>query len=77
MNDQERIQWVDNDEGLHNEWKRSKLSKREFVKRNRAMLTEAINNVTSGKKPAHYLAYPSLLELINDCKFKEALARLR
>lgn len=57
MNNTEREQWIDNDEGLYNWWKRSKLSKRKFIQENRAEIDEAINNVQSGKKPAHYLAY--------------------
>lgn len=58
MNNTEREQWIDNDEGLYNWWRSSKLSKRKFIKENRAEIDAAINNVTSGKKPAHYLAYP-------------------
>lgn len=57
MNNTEREQWVDNDEGLYNWWKRSKLSKRKFIQENRAEIDEAINNVLGNKKPAHYLAY--------------------
>lgn len=57
MNNTEREQWIDNDEGLYRWWKSSRLSKREFIKQNRAEIDEAINNVTGNKKPAHYLAY--------------------
>lgn len=57
MNNTKREQWIDNDEGLYNWWKSSKLSKREFIKQNKAEIDAAINNVTSNKKPAHYLAY--------------------
>lgn len=57
MNNTEREQWIDNDEGLYNWWKRSKLSKRKFIQESRAEIDEAINNVQNGKKPAHYLAY--------------------
>ena len=57
MNNTERNQWIDNDEGLYNWWKSSRLSKREFIRQNRAEIDAAIANVTSGKKPAHYLAY--------------------
>lgn len=56
MNNTDREQWIDNDEGLYNWWKSSRLSKRAFIKENRAAIDEAINNVTSGSKPAHYLA---------------------
>lgn len=57
MNDTERAQWIDNDEGLYNWWRSSRQPKRQFIAENRAAITEAIENVTSGKKRAHYLAY--------------------
>ena len=50
MNDTERAQWVDNDEGLYN-WKRStRLSMREFVKQNREEIDSCINRVLHPKK---------------------------
>lgn len=56
-NDEERRDWIDNDEGLYN-WKRSSgLSMREFIRQNRVEIDAAIDNVTCGHKPAHYLAY--------------------
>lgn len=57
LNDNDRAQWIDNDEGLYDLWRASGLSKREFIRRNRPMLTEAITNVLDNKKPAHYLKY--------------------
>jgi hypothetical protein len=57
MNDGERSDWVDNDEGLYREWKRSRKPKRVWIKENRKLIDECIRNVTSGKKPAHYLEY--------------------
>ena len=57
MNNQEREQWIDNDEGLYRWWKSSKLSKRAFIKANRAKIDTVIRNVTEGMKPPHYLAY--------------------
>lgn len=50
-------QWIDNDEGLYRWQRRSGLSKRAFIKQNRAELEQAIRNVTEGRKPAHYLWY--------------------
>lgn len=50
-------QWIDNDEGLYNWWKRSRQGKREFIRDNRAELESCIRRVTDGTKPAHYLAY--------------------
>jgi hypothetical protein len=57
MNNNEREQWIDNDEGLYNWWRRSHQSKREFIKENREAIDAAIGNVTGNHKPAHYLAY--------------------
>lgn len=58
MNDEERRLWVLNDEGLYLWHRRSGLSMREFIRQNRAELDEVIGNVTSGRRPGHYLAYP-------------------
>lgn len=49
--------WLDNDEGLYNWFRRSRLSKREFIKQHRNELKECISSVVSGEKPAHFLAY--------------------
>lgn len=57
MNNREREQWIDNDEGLYCWWKQSGLSKREFIKQNREEIDRCIENVTGGSKPAHYLRY--------------------
>lgn len=58
-NDEEREQWVDNDEGLYRLMQQSALSKRVFVRSNRPKIDEVIDNVRGGVKPAHYLAYPT------------------
>ena len=42
LNDSDREEWVRNDEGLHNMWKRSRLSMRKFVRENRAVLDSII-----------------------------------
>lgn len=57
MNNTERAQWIDNDEGLYRWWKSSRQSKRQFIQENREEIDQAIGNVTDGRKPAHYLAY--------------------
>ena len=57
MNDAERENWVDNDEGLYSLWRSSRKSKRKFIRANRAMIDTAIINVTTGQQPAHYLKY--------------------
>lgn len=62
MNDSERADWVNNDEGLYNKWKRSGLSMSKFVRKNRHLIDEVIQNVSSGKKPAHYTMIPSWIK---------------
>jgi len=50
-------QWIDNDEGLYDWWRRSKLSKRAFIREHRTELETAINQVLGGQQQAHYLKY--------------------
>ena len=57
MNNRERNQWIDNDEGLYEWWKGSRLSKRAFIQENRADIDDVINNIVGGNKQAHYLVY--------------------
>lgn len=57
MNNREREMWIDNDEGLYCWWKSSRQSKRKFIRENRAAIDAAIETVTSGKRPAHFLRY--------------------
>lgn len=57
LNDDERDQWIDNDEGLYRWWKSSRQSKRAFIRENRAELDRLILAVLDGKKPAHHLIY--------------------
>jgi hypothetical protein len=45
LSDSDRAQWVDNDEGLYNWWRSERCSKKEFIMRNRARLTDYINRV--------------------------------
>lgn len=58
-NDEERRQWVDNDEGLYDWYRSSRLPMREFIKLNRKGIDEVIARVTGGQKPAHYMKYGS------------------
>lgn len=51
MNDDEREQWVSNDEGLYNAWRRSRLSMRAFIRGNRAMIDSVIN-AALGRRPS-------------------------
>ncbi len=56
-NDNQRSDWLDNDEGLYNLWRGSNVSKRQFIRENREMIDEVMDNVLCGKKQAHYLVY--------------------
>ena len=59
MNDRERSQWIDNDEGLYDWWRssRPRVSKARFIRENRVEIDAAIQPVLSGTKPAHHLKY--------------------
>jgi len=58
ITDKERRLWVLNDEGLYNQMIRTGSSDvYKFIKNNRDEIDKIINNVTSGKKQAHYKAY--------------------
>lgn len=50
LNDDDRAQWVDNDEGLYTWWQseRPRKTKRQFVRDNREYLTEFIQNALNG-----------------------------
>ena len=57
MNDEDRRQWIMNDEGLYNWWRSSCQNLKVFTRENREEIDRCISNVTEGRKPAHYLAY--------------------
>ena len=50
-------EWIDNDEGLYNWFKRSRQTRQQFIKENKTELQRCISLVLNGDKPAHYLAY--------------------
>lgn len=62
-NDDDRAQWVENDEGLYNwkrEWIRQNPGKgglRGFIRAHREEIDQAIDSVLGGDKPAHHLEY--------------------
>ena len=58
LTNDDRKQWVDNDEGLYLMWKASGLSKDAFVRDHKVDVNTVINKVLSGEEQAHYLAYP-------------------
>lgn len=57
MNDTERKQWIDNDEGLYDWYRSSGQTMREFLRTNRDEIDAAITPVVEGDKPAHHLKY--------------------
>lgn len=57
MNNEDRRQWILNDEGLYNWLISSKLPLAKFIKENREEIDKVIENITSGKKKQHYLTY--------------------
>ena len=57
INDGDRAEWADNDEGLYDLMRASRLGKRAWIRENRALIDEVIRNVTEGDKPQHYLKY--------------------
>ena len=57
LNDEDRRQWILNDEGLYLWHRRSRLSMRQFIRENRSELDAAILPVINGTKRAHHLAY--------------------
>jgi hypothetical protein len=56
-NDEERRQWVMNDEGLYDLCRQSRKPVRDWIRENRALIDECIDQVCDGGKPAHYLKY--------------------
>jgi hypothetical protein len=57
VNDTDREQWIDNDEGLYDWWRSSQLDKRTFIRANRTGIDAVIAAVLTGEAPAHYLKY--------------------
>lgn len=57
MNDNDRIELVENDEGLYDIWRRSNKGLTKWVRENRAIIDEVAKSVSSGEKRANYLKY--------------------
>ena len=57
INDDDREEFVNNDEGLYNMWLASSKGITVWVRENRPMIDEVIKAVRDGEKPAHYLVY--------------------
>ena len=54
MNDEERRQWVLNDEGLYNWYISSRMELYNFIQKHRKEIDKAIDNVLNPKKPKMY-----------------------
>lgn len=50
MNDQEREQWINNDEGLYLEWRRSRKGITTFIRENRQEIDLVIDSILN-KEP--------------------------
>jgi hypothetical protein len=57
VNDKERRQWVDHDEGLYDLHRRSKVPVKKWVRENRALIDTVIKAVMSGVERTGYLKY--------------------
>lgn len=57
INDTDRAQWIDNDEGLYCLWRSARQPKRQWIRENRDFIDSVIRNVRDGARPAHYLRY--------------------
>jgi hypothetical protein len=57
INDEERRQWLLNDEGLYEMCRRSGRGEARWIRENRALIDEVIVNVQGGHKPQQYLKY--------------------
>lgn len=63
MNNDERTQWINNDEGLYAKYQfwlrqnRGRGGLRTFIKENRDSIDTAIEHIRSGRKRPHYLRY--------------------
>ena len=57
INDKDREQWVNNDEGLYDLWRRSGKGITVWVRANRPMIDAVIKAVRDSEAPAHFLKY--------------------
>lgn len=55
LSDRDLSRWVGSDHGLYLMWVRSRLPKREFIRREGLLLRSLIYPMMRGKEPRHYL----------------------
>lgn len=56
-NDNDREEFVDNDEGLYNLWRCSGRGITRWVRENRQLIDEYMGRISNGQESAHYGAY--------------------
>jgi hypothetical protein len=56
-NDSDRVDFVNNDEGLYDLWRRSKKGITTWVRENRKLIDTIMGAYNEGTIPAHYLKY--------------------
>lgn len=57
MDDEDREDWVNNDEGLYDRFRASGKTIADWVRENRELIDACAGKVLSGEKPAHFLKY--------------------
>jgi len=57
MTDEEREQWVSNDEGLYDAWEQSGLTMKQYIEANRERIDWVARLVTHGTRRQHFLKY--------------------
>ena len=57
LNNDDRRDWINNDEGLYSWWRSSRLNMADFIKQNKDEIDACILQVRDGKKQAHFLVY--------------------
>lgn len=57
INDSDREDFVMNDEGLYDMWRKTRRGITVWVRENRELIDEAMGLINGGVKPAHYLKY--------------------
>lgn len=54
MNDSEREDWINNDEGLYLWWKSTRQSMRNFIRENRKEITRIIQAALGNNRAKHF-----------------------
>ena len=57
MTDEEREDWVGNDEGLYDAWQRSRMTMKQYIEANRERIDWVARLVTTGERRQHFTKY--------------------